>query len=778
MVSLVWAQVAANAPNNAAQSELPALAASRSLAPPPSGEASKQLPIVLRAARVQGRPDLDAVAEGDVEFRRGGLVIRADRLTYDGSEDLAHATGHVRVRRDGALYTGPELQLRVQRFEGFFLQPEFEFLRLKSGGRAARVDFIDSVRAVASDAIYTSCPRDGSGDPAWVLKTDRVRIDFDANEGIAEGAVLRFLGVPILAMPTLSFPLTDARKSGWLPPTLNIDNRSGLEISAPYYWNIAPNRDATITPRVISKRGVGVDAEFRYLEPSYAGRVELNAVPVDRVAHRERHGLSWSHSGTLPFSLRFEADMQRVSDDDWWRDFPALGRVLTPRLLPTQLSLTRDVNVPGGQGLIYARAQQWQVLQGSDRVTAPYERSPQVGFSAQGRLLNNLDWSAETEVNKFTLPSHKEALDKRSEGARWHGLVAVSWPWREPGWWVVPRLAVNAAAYRTDIAMSDGRMSASRVIPTASLDAGLELERTTTAFGRNLRQTLEPRFHYVNTPYHAQSNLPNFDTAERDFNFSSIFADNTFAGVDRVSDSHQFSVGATSRLLDAASGVEALRLGVVQRYLLRTQRVTADGLPLEQRLSDLLLVGGTSVIPSWTIDTALQYSPDIARTKRAVLTTRYAPGEYRTLSTTYRLTRGQSEQLEVGWQWPLRWGAPSVATQASQTLQTLTRGAPTASGCGGAWYTVGRINYSMQERRITDSVVGFEYDAGCWIGRVVGERLSTGRSQATTRLLLQLELVGLSRIGANPLKVLKDNIPGYRLLRDESRATPDTSTYD
>ena len=159
-----------------------------------------------------------------------------------------------------------------------------------SGGRAARVDFIDSVRAVASDAIYTSCPRDGSGDPAWVLKTDRVHIDFDANEGVAEGAVLRFLGVPILAMPTLSFPLTDARKSGWLPPTLNIDNRSGLEVSAPYYWNIAPNRDATITPRVISKRGVGVDAEFRYLEPSYAGRVELNAVPVDRVAHRERHG--------------------------------------------------------------------------------------------------------------------------------------------------------------------------------------------------------------------------------------------------------------------------------------------------------------------------------------------------------------------------------------------------------------------------------------------------------------------------------------------------------
>ena len=772
----VSAQVSSAAADAASAPPAP-LATSRELAPPPSGDAARRLPIVLRAASLSGRPDLEAVAEGDAEFRRGGLVIRADRLSYDSPEDLARAIGHVRVRRDGAVYSGPRLELRVERFEGFFLQPEFEFLRLKSGGRAARVDFIDSARSLATDALYTSCPRDGSVDPAWVLKTDRVRMDFDANEGIAEGAVLRFLGVPILALPVLSFPLSDQRKSGWLPPSLNIDNRSGLEVSAPYYWNIAPNRDMTITPRIITRRGVGVDTEFRYLEPSFSGRIELDALPSDSVAHRERHLLNWNQTGSLPWALRYEAELLRVSDDDWWRDFPSTARSITQRLLPTRLSVERDFAFAGGQGLAYARVRQWQVLQGADAVTAPFERSPQLGARASGKVLGGLEWSAETEVNRFTLPTHREATDTRSEGSRGHALGSLSWPLRGSGGWLVPSLAINAASYRSDQALSDGRRSAARVIPTWSVDAGVELERQASLFGRTLRQTLEPRLHYVNTPYRAQDALPNFDAAERDFNFNSIFADNTFAGVDRVSDSHQLIFGATSRLLDSSTGIEALRFGAVQRYLLREQRITGDGAVLSRGLSDLLLIGGTSVIPSWSLDTALQYNPDIGRTKRSVVTARYAPGEFRTVSATYRYTRGQSGQLEAGWQWPLRLSSPGPAAAAAGGSAAASA-TTSSTGCGGTWYTVGRVNYSTQERRITDSVVGFEYDAGCWIGRVVAERLSTGRSQATTRLLLQLELVGLSRLGANPLKVLRDNIPGYRLLREEGRTTPDTPTYD
>ncbi len=763
----VWAQ----APDDAA-----VLEPSRKLSPPPRGEAAKRLPIILRAQALRARPDIEAVAEGAVEFRRGGTVIGADRLSYDQVEDLASASGHVRIERDGAIYSGPELQLRVQRFEGFFLAPDFEFPKYGAGGRAERVDFIDTARASASNAIYTSCPRDGSGDPDWVLETTRVRLDFEANEGVAEGAVLRFLGVPILALPSLSFPLTDARKSGWLPPSVNLDSRSGLELSVPYYWNIAPNRDATLTPRVISKRGFGLETEFRYLEASDSGSLNLNLLPNDRVADRSREALQWTHEGKAGPGLRYAVDVVRVSDNGWWKDFPDAGRSLTPRLMDGRATLERPLAGAGGEGLAYLRAQTWQVLQGSDQlVSSPYERSPQLGLRFGGSFAAGFEYALETEFNRFTLP-HAEPDPTRATGLRWHALGAVSRPWREPGSWFVPQLSLNAAAYRTDEPLASGLRNARRLIPTLSVDAGLEFERATEGFGRALRQTLEPRLLYVNTPFRAQAGLPNFDAAGKDFNFASIYSENNFSGIDRVSDAHQITAGVTTRLVDAASGAEALRLGLVQRYLFRDQRVTpnadgtADGEPLQQRFSDVLLLGSSSVLPKLTLDAALQYSPDISRSVRSVLGARFAPGPFRTFSTTYRFARGLSEQVEIGWQWPLYGATPDTpAALAAASGVGVAESRRGGNGCGGTWYTVGRVNYSMKDSRVNDSVLGLEYDAGCWIGRVVAERLSTGRSEATSRLRFELEFVGLSRIGSNPLKVLKDNIPGYRLLREDRR---------
>jgi LPS-assembly protein len=290
---------------------------------------------------------------------------------------------------------------------------------------------------------------------------------------------------------------------------------------------------------------------------------------------------------------------------------------------------------------------------------------------------------------------------------------------------------------------------------------------------------------YVNTPYREQTGLPNFDSAGRDFNFTSIFSENAFSGVDRVSDAHQLTAGATTRLFDSTSGAEVLRLGVVQRYLLRDQLVapqpdgSVDGPPLEQRFSDVLLLGSTTVLPGWTLDAATQYSADSSRPVRSVLAARYSPGPFRTVGVTYRYARELSEQLELGWQWPLRLsGEPTPAAALAGASAVGAAASARGNGCTGNWYTVGRVNYSQKDARLTDALLGFEYDAGCWIARVVGEQLSIGRSESTRRLLVQLELVGLSRLGSNPLQVLKDNIPGYRLLRDDSRSPSAPSPYE
>ena len=236
-----------------------------------------------------------------------------------------------------------------------------------------------------------------------------------------------------------------------------------------------------------------------------------------------------------------------------------------------------------------------------------------------------------------------------------------------------------------------------------------------------------------------------------------------------MSDSHQLTAGVTSRVLDPDTGAERLRLGLVQRYLFRDQRITPDGNVFTQRFSDVLLLGSTTLVPNLTLDASVQYSPDIGRTVRSIVGARYSPGPFRTVGATYRFARSLSEQVELAWQWPI-YGPVASSLEANRLRP--------ASQCSGSWYSVGRINFSTKDSRVTDSVLGLEYDSGCWIGRIVAERLSTGRSEATTRLALQLELVGLSRLslGSNPLQVLKDNIPGYRLLREDrnSPALPAT----
>lgn len=730
------------------------LRGSTRLTVPARGEQVRQRSIVVRADRLQARPELDTVAEGDVELRRAGTVIRADRLAYEDAADLVSASGNVRISRDGNQYRGPELQLQLQRFEGFFLEPEFLLGHTGAGGRARRIDFTDSTRAQALDATYTSCPRDGSGDPDWLLTTDRVRFDLETNEGIAEGAVLRFLGVPILALPVLSFPLSDDRKSGWLPPSVALDSTSGVEVAVPYYWNIAPNRDATIAPALLSRRGARIGAEFRYLEFQDQGRLAVNLLPNDRVAGRSRSIGVFDHDGSREPGLSYAAHVTRVSDDNYWKDFQRQIPVLTPRLLPLTARVEQRFDTAAVERSLYVGMQRWQVLQSGDPTTAieaPYDRALQLGGRASGLLGPGLQYAVESELNRFTY-SKADAAAARLTGLRLHALGSVSGSWERPGWWVRPKLALNAAAYALDQPMSDGRTRAARAIPTLSVDSGAVFERESHWFDRTQVQTLEPRLLYANTPYRAQSTLPIFDTGPNDFNALSAYWENLFSGIDRVADGHQLTAGVATRLLDAGTGAENLRLGISQRYLFRDQLVTPDGVPLTQRFSDVLFEGSTAVVPDWRFDVALRYSAEISRPLRSIVGARYLPAPFHALSATYRFARGLSEQVELGWQWPVYRGA-----------------GPDAGGarCQGSLYAVGRVNYSLRDSRVTDSIAGLEYDAGCWIGRLVAERLSTGRSEATTRLLIQLELVGLSRLGTNPLRLLKDNIPGYRLLRDE-----------
>ena len=744
----------------------------------PTGALSEQVPeqggtMFITGDHMTGRSEFETRVEGDAELRRPGLVLRANQLTYEQFEDRATATGQVRVNQAGNVYEGEALQLEVEAFRGTFQKPRYQLLHTGGQGEAERAVFVDDHRSVIEQGTYSTCrrPTDPNETPAWLLRADRIELDTEADEGRAEGARIEFYGVPVLPLPSMTFPLSNNRKSGWLPPTFDIDNVSGIGVTMPYYFNIAPNRDFTFTPSVMSKRGVDFDGDFRYLEPDYTGQLRANLLPRDQLRNRDnRWSYTFKHSHILRTglptlgNLALNMDLNRVSDDLYWRDFPRGSSAITQRLLPSQASLSWSV--PGMS--VIARSVKWQTLQDvNSPILPPYDLMPQiVGRYAKDNLPGGLDVTATAHYSHFLA---ERRLTGQPNAKRSVAHVAVAKPWVTPGWFITPKVQLHSANYSFDEPIKTGQTNLTRTIPTFSLDSGLVFERDAKVFGRDMTMTLEPRAFYVNTPYKDQSMVPVYDSVPYDFNFATIYTENPFVGDDRVADNNMLTAGVTTRFLDAATGVENAAFSLARRSRFKGQRVTMPGVaPDNERYSDLLLGARVSWNPRWSVDSVVQYNPKTQRSVRSTIGARYSPSNYRTISAAYRLQRGLSEQVDVGWQWPLNdlWG------DRGQDL-----GAGRGQG-GGRWYSVGRLNYSLRESKLVDAVVGVEYDGCCWIGRVVLERLQSTSVTATKRLLFQIEFVGLARVGSNPLKTLRDNIPRYQYLRETTQTPSRFSNYE
>ncbi|MDP3795841.1 MAG: LPS-assembly protein LptD [Polaromonas sp.] len=774
---LPGARAPASAPA-AAQQETPLkLKSSPMLAEEVPNGPGDEGPTFVFGDRVSGRPNLETVIDGNAELRRGATTIRADRIEYYQPEDRVKSRGNVRINSGGNRFEGPELEITLDRFEGFFTQPRYRFLSNGGNGQAERVDFIDDKHLTAYRASYTTCERDNeaSWKPAWELRARSFEFDFDEEVGVANGAVLRFKNVPILGFPKFSFPLSDKRKSGLLPPTLNMSSVNGFEVRQPYYFDIAPNRDATFSPAIMTKRGVDLAGEFRYLEPTYKGELRANILPGDKLRNRDRWSYGYLHSGTIDSGLSaignlgVNLNLSRVSDNDYWRDFPLATNSTTQRLL------AQDATVSWNRGFFATavRTLKWQTLQDpSAPIVPPYDRLPQ--FTANYTRVDapllglgrGFDWSVEGDYTRF---SADRTLTGQPNGNRAFTRAQVSHPWLSPAGFITPKLQLHATSYQFDAPLANGARSASRTVPTFSLDSGLQFERQAGFLGRSFTQTLEPRAFYVRTPYRDQSLLPNYDSGANDFNFATVFTENAFVGNDRISDANLLTLGATSRLLDPATGAEAVRVGVAQRLRFADQRVTLPGaLPITDRISDLLVGASVNWVPQWSFDSTVQYNPKTQQSDRSSIGVRYNPGNYRVISAAYRRQRNISEQIDVGWQWPLNdlWGDKGRDLGAGQ-----------GQG-GGRYYAVGRLNYSVPDRKLVDAIVGVEYDGCCWIGRVVLLRSQNGTSTSDTRILFQLELVGFSRIGANPLETLKSNVPRYQYLREKINTPSRFTTYD
>ncbi len=696
-------------------------------------------PTQVEADRLEGHAERDLVAEGRVILSNPRERIEADWLRYDQIEDEARARGKVVFIRDRDRVEGSELRLKLSDRLGEMRDVSFQ-LHSDDGkyarGATDRLEFAGRDVYRMERASYTTCR---PGDDDWYLRTDSLELDYVASLGSARKVSIEYLGTPILYAPWMDFALDDRRKSGFLTPAYGVSNERGLELIAPWYWNIAPNRDATITPRLMTRRGLQLGGEFRYLEPDYGGDVSVELLPGDAVAKRTRY------RGLLRHRHRFDArwsgdiEYETVSDDLYFAELSNLVNQTSRVNLPRQGSLHYDGGWWRASGLV----QRYQTLQDPKApIVEPYHRVPRLTLSASQPRLMDRDMRFDF-AGEFTYFDHQAGT--RVQGGRLYAYPSLSFPMRTAYASVTPRLGWHLSRYVLEddtrgladslaVAPAGGFEDANLSLPVFSLDSSLFLERDLHFRGRDFIQTLEPRLFYVYAPYREQSRIPVFDSGDSDLSFDQLFTENNFNGVDRFNDANQLTLALTSRFLDHDTGVERLQVTFGQRYYFSTPRVALPGQkPRESKATDLLAQIGGQVTPRLRFGAGVQYDTDSGDLVKANLGGGWRDGPGRAINADYRYTRDSVDQIDVSFQWPL---APN-------------------------WYGLGRLNYSIRDRSLVEGLAGFEYNAGCWTLRGVLQRLATTENKDTSAFFLQLELRGLTKLGPNPHDVLKRSISGY-----------------
>lgn len=693
--------------------------------------------ITVRAEEISGRPEREINLEGDVEVIRGQTRVSADSACYNFVEQEVSARGQVRMWRFGDRYKGDALQLNLDSGKGSILHPEYRMELNNAQGQASRIDFINEDEALVQDGTYSTCE---GPNPDWYLKASTLRLDAGRDVGVAGKTVVYFKGVPIIGTPAMSFSLSGARRSGWLPPSIGFGSEGAAEVTLPYYFNIAPNRDLTLYPRLITNRGLQMGATGRYLGETgaggYLGETHLELLLRDQETKTDRWLVNSTHSQALARGLSYGWNVRAASDDEYPSDFSKSISTSAERQLLRELR----TDYQSQYWSLAARVQNYQVLQDpaaagdpSLAVARPYDRLPQINFHAGRYDVNGFDWSADAEATRFWHP-------QLVRGNRAVFAPQVSYPWVRPGYFVTPKLSVHASAYELDKIEGTAR-TLTRALPTFSLDSGLVFERSSTLLGRAVTQTLEPRLFYVYTPYKDQSRFPNFDSAEAGFNFAQIFTENRYIGSDRISDANQLTAAVVSRFIES-DGAERLRLALGQRFYFAEQRVLLDAsTPRNESRSDLLLAAAGRIANDWSFDSAVQYNASAGSVYSSNYGVQWQPGAKKVVNAEYRYLRDSFKNVDVSSQWPL-------------SLR---------------WYGVGRVSYSLRDRKILESLIGLEYKADCWVFRMGAQRFVTTAQNTSTPIFFQLELNGLSKLGfGNPLESFYKSIPGYSRLNQET----------
>jgi LPS-assembly protein len=701
--------------------------------------------------------DGTATLKGGVRVEQGARTLTAEGAVYDPARQAIAAAGHVEYR-DPTLKVAGRTGNYSSDGGGVFSDADFELLKHPGRGRAREIAYRPGGELELKGVTFSTCP---VGRDDWLMKAASIDIDQQKQQGIARDVSLYFQGVPVLYTPILSFPVGEARKSGFLFPVFGQSGLSGITLATPYYLDLAPNYDATLTPGYMSKRGGTIAGEFRYLSEDSHGTFAVDAVPYDKSVDAERDYIRYTDRTEFTPRLRLDVNLAGVSDSAYFEDF-GVGPEGTAL---TYLERVASLSYLDTHWRAVALLQEFQTIdQTVAPVLRPYARAPDLLVSGRWGLPLNLDFSFDAEAVDF------ERSDSLT-GARGRIEPRLSFAWRSPGFYVVPTVGYEALKYELrnlPTAAPGGPLSAVAVTskdpgasaPLASVDTGFVLERANL----NDLWTLEPRALYSYVPYRDQTGLPVFDTSLPDLNLVQLFRSERYVGGDRISDANQAAAGVTTRLVDTASGRQLFSATLGEIFYFERPRVALPIIdpitgqstalePVTSSSSDLVAEVAMHAYGNWAIKLGEQWTPQNSESQLTEATLQYKSGGDRVLNIDYRYRRSLSPLVtNSALQTELRQAEASFAWPLTRTVNA-----------------VGREVYSLVDHGSIESLAGLEYKSCCWRLRLVARRdivsrptdLETRTGNRNTSISLEVEPIGLSSVGSSAGAFLERSIRGY-----------------
>ena len=697
--------------------------------PLPGAEANKpgEQPVKVIGGQGEMTREGDAKLTGGVTIVQGEREVSADAATYDASEQRFEVEGAVE-------YRSPDLRLKGGSGSwnalgtGQFTSAEFELPQRPARGSADSLEMSGDGTLRLSEVRFTTCP---AGNTDWELRASEIEIDQKTQQGKGRNVRVDLKGVPILFTPVISFPVGDRRKSGFLFPSFGNSDKSGFELGVPYYLNLAPNYDLTLTPFLLSRRGFGIGVDYRYLTERSRGKIGTDYLPGDDLTNSDRRLSTLTHQTDITDRLRFDADLADASDSRYFEDF-GLG--------PDGTSITfldRQARLAwlGDGWRLDSRVQDYQVIDLTvDPLDRPYSRLPQVAFTGLWPMPAGFEASFDAETVWFE-------RETGVTGLRADAMPRIAWGLRGTGYHLEPSAAWRVTGYELSDIAADADDSPHRSAPILSLDSGLVFERNSGERDQFVH-TLEPRLRYTWIPFRDQDDLPIFDTALPDLNLVQLFRTNRYVGADRLGDANELAAGLTTRLVRAESGQQYLSATIGQRFYFESPRVVLPGELAETR-SASNLVGEVELTAwrSWSARGAVEWDAEQSNTLRGEASVQYRPGPDTVVNFGYRYREGLIEQWDAGFAWRV---SPS-------------------------WQLYARQVYSTLEDKSIDRFAGFEYSGCCWRLRLLGRNYVSNRTgESDNSILLQVELKGLSSVGTRSDTFLERGIRGYSPASDST----------